>query len=165
MGHASTARSRVPRKNSATTQKASSTKTGTSGTSTKQCKSCGSTTRKLTTPGPRCATCHRDRRTTVQLARRLAYVSKQYNLTPEQYQALWDLSGGLCYGCRRNKGRCVDHDHACCPGKVSCGKCVRGLLCGPCNKGVLGHLRDDVRSLMRLVEYLEDPPAYKVIPR
>lgn len=165
MVRASQGRSRVPRKSSARQPNTSSTKTGTSSTSTKQCKSCGSTTRKLTTPGPRCATCHRDRLTTSQLARRLTYVAKQYNLTPDQYQALVDFSGGLCYGCWRNKGRCVDHDHKCCPGKVSCGKCVRGLLCGPCNKGVLGHLRDEVRSLMRLVDYIEDPPAYKMIPR
>ena len=23
----------------------------------------------------------------------------------------------------------VDHDHLCCPGKKSCGKCIRGALC------------------------------------
>ena len=32
----------------------------------------------------------------------------------------------------------IDHYHGCCPGRYSCGKCIRGLLCGPCNVG-LGH--------------------------
>ncbi|MGW7594475.1 endonuclease domain-containing protein [Streptomyces asiaticus] len=47
----------------------------------------------------------------------------------------------------------IDHDHSCCPGKRSCGKCVRGLLCGGCNNG-LGRFKDDVNVLQAAIEYL-----------
>ena len=48
----------------------------------------------------------------------------------------------------------VDHDHSCCPGKKSCGKCVRGLLCSMCNSG-LAFFQDDPRRLFSAVKYLE----------
>lgn len=119
------------------------------------CKDCKSTTRSAPHPGPRCATCHRVRRKGLSNARRLAYVAKQYNLTGEQYKALYDKHGGLCWICRFRKGRQVDHDHKCCPGKTSCGKCVRGLLCGPCNK-FLGFIRDKIETLQNAIDYLKD---------
>lgn len=119
------------------------------------CKDCGSTSRKLPHPGPRCATCHRIRRNAVSLARRLAYVAKQYNLTPEQYQALTERYNGMCWMCRKRKGRQVDHDHKCCKGKTSCGKCVRGILCGPCNK-FLGLIGDSIEILYNGIVYLRE---------
>jgi hypothetical protein len=126
-----------------TRRSSKSTKSKTSG-----CKDCKSTTRKLTKPGPRCATCHRIRRKAAQEARRLAYVARQYNLTPEQYEALRsqlrrNSSGSyMCPICDIRQVRAVDHDHKCCAGKTSCGKCVRGLLCSICNK-FLGMIRDN----------------------
>lgn len=47
----------------------------------------------------------------------------------------------------------VDHDHACCPGRKSCGKCVRGLLCHGCNVG-LGCLQDSSDILCAAISYL-----------
>lgn len=139
--------------------KGTSTRTPRSTISGKPCKDCGSTTRRVSAPGPRCATCHRERRTQASLTRRLTYVAKQYNLSPEQYQALREPlrrnSKGqyICPLCDRNQARCVDHDHACCAGKISCGKCVRGLICSPCNK-FLGHVRDDREAFLRFEHYL-----------
>ena len=33
-------------------------------------------------------------------------------------------------------GRNVDHAHTCCPGKESCGDCIRGIVCFRCNTGL-----------------------------
>ena len=53
------------------------------------------------------------------------------------------------------KGWHVDHDHACCPRrKATCGKCVRGILCGPCNVA-LGFFEDDPARLRSAFTYLE----------
>ncbi len=48
----------------------------------------------------------------------------------------------------------VDHDHLCCPTRAeSCGECVRGILCGGCNRA-LGSVNDDVLRLYGLIEFL-----------
>lgn len=63
---------------------------------------------------------------------------------PLDLQHKW-LSAGinlLCDFCGKTLYRqsrpCIDHDHRCCPGDVSCGKCVRGIVCSRCNTGI-GH--------------------------
>ncbi len=134
----------------------------------KTCKDCGSSTRKTYSPGPRCSTCAAVRRKGVSEARRLSYVARQYGLTPEQYQALLDhcrvndKGQALCMMCNRIRARAVDHDHSCCSGKTSCGKCVRGLLCTRCNV-FLGHSRDDVAVAYNMIDYLTNPPAFHVL--
>ena len=49
----------------------------------------------------------------------------------------------------------IDHDHDCCPGDTTCGNCVRGLLCRDCNL-MIGHAKDNLDTLKRAVEYLEN---------
>ncbi len=81
-----------------------------------------------------------------------------YNVTQEQYDQLLADQNGLCAICfRPPKARrlAVDHDHKCCPGSRSCGKCVRGLLCGPCNMG-LGYFQDDPEVLIQALMYLDE---------
>lgn len=79
-----------------------------------------------------------------------------YGLDTNDYDRLLAEQGGSCAICDRPcaSGRrlAVDHDHACCPTR-SCGKCVRGLLCGTCNRS-LGGFRDDPELLLRAVAYL-----------
>lgn len=73
---------------------------------------------------------------------RKVYLKYSYQLTPEQYDVILKEQGGLCAICKTDKAGGqggdsfhVDHDHSCCPGKKSCGKCTRGLLCHKCNTG------------------------------
>lgn len=78
-------------------------------------------------------------------------------LSDEQYQAMVTAQNGLCALCGGPPGQRqlhVDHDHACCPGRDSCGKCLRGLLCGRCNP-LLGYAHDDIAILHAAITYLE----------
>lgn len=90
---------------------------------------------------------------------RIRHLAK-HGLTPETYQGLLNSQGGVCASCGRETpdgiGRIkmfpVDHDHSCCPGAFSCGKCIRGLLCVACNTvaGVLESPR-----VLKVSAYLE----------
>jgi hypothetical protein len=83
------------------------------------------------------------------------HVLRFYRLDASRYGALVP-EDGRCPICQEapSAGLQVDHDHRCCPGERSCGECVRGLLCGPCNRA-LAQMRDDPERLRRAAEYLE----------
>lgn len=95
----------------------------------------------------RCKGCDvaRDKRTT----------ASRHGLSQKQNTAL----GTTCKnrGCsKRNlvgSDRCIDHDHTCCPGKYSCGRCVRGILCRECNK-IEGILRKNKVRIAGISQYL-----------
>lgn len=109
-------------------------------------------------PGPRCATHHRE----VVKARRAAAhetrVQKVYGLKEGDYARLLELQRGRCALCRRANGAtkklAVDHDHRT--------GAPRGLLCGPCNKGVIGHSREEIAYFERCIKYLTHPPAKRL---
>lgn len=71
----------------------------------------------------------------VRLREKFAVLKSLYNITREQYDALIEQQAGRCAICNeaQRDRLCVDHDHRCCPGPRSCGRCVRGLLCQRCN--------------------------------
>lgn len=71
------------------------------------------------------------------------HLKYKYGITPQDYDRMFLEQEGRCAICRKppfelktkgTKRLHIDHDHRCCPGDVSCGKCIRGLLCFGCNR-------------------------------
>lgn len=107
--------------------------------------------RKRTGRAAWCRSCSADR-----------HVQRYYGITIEEFRARLAAQGGVCAICGepetatlngRVRRMTVDHDHACCPGPKSCGKCVRGLLCARCN-ATLGYLRDNPALADAMAVYL-----------
>ena len=118
----------------------------------RRCKSCSDAARRK----------HSDRS---NLAK--AYNLAKFGIGIDKYNEMWLAQEGRCAACQRPEGECgstrlaVDHDHACCPGKRSCGSCVRALLCAACNTA-LGLLGDDPRRIAALQAYVSSGTTGKV---
>lgn len=90
-------------------------------------------------------------------------LKSNFGLTLKQYNAILNSQNGRCAICGQKevaflhgkvKNLSVDHNHSCCSGVKSCGKCVRGLLCHKCNIAI-GLLGDDLTLLQRAIHYIE----------
>lgn len=83
---------------------------------------------------------------------------RKYGLTPEAFAAKLAAQGGHCPFCAPGtavpEAWDVDHDHSCCPGHWSCGRCVRAILCRLHNRG-LGAFGDDPDLLRAAADYIE----------
>lgn len=84
---------------------------------------------------------------------------KKYGLTREQYMSILESQNYVCKLCQKpeislRRRLSVDHDHNCCDGAFSCGKCIRGLLCHHCN-AAFGNVKDDVKLLYKMIDYLK----------
>lgn len=85
-----------------------------------------------------------------------AYTRKwRFGITQEQFDAKFESQNSSCAICKTRETRRwnIDHDHSCCPGERVCGKCIRGILCEPCNQ-MLGKVKDSAETLQRAIEYL-----------
>lgn len=98
---------------------------------------------------------------------------ENYNMTTDEYDRMYAAQSGRCASCRKDSAEAksrmrskrwmhVDHDHACCPGPRSCGKCVRGLLCHGCNRGS-GFFGDDPDALERHAAYLRETARFPAL--
>ena len=92
---------------------------------------------------------HRDYRIKFPDRIRNSRLLKAYGINLETWNALFDSQEKCCAICRTEnpgaRGWNTDHNHT--TGKV------RGILCSGCNIG-LGLFKDDIKSLLRTVEYL-----------
>lgn len=82
----------------------------------------------------------------------------RYKLTEASLADLLSAQGDACAICgskdpKSGKGWNIDHDHNCCPGVTSCGQCVRGVLCAPCNMQ-LGKVEAFLRNPDPIKRYL-----------
>ena len=76
---------------------------------------------------------------------REGWLRRTFNMTIFSWATMFDSQGRCCVLCGAtvsgSKGWQTDHDHSCCAGVKSCGRCVRGILCWSCNTG-LGKFKD-----------------------
>jgi|ERR1035437_1108597 hypothetical protein len=71
---------------------------------------------------------------------------RQYGMTPEEYDAMYDIQNGCCSICDKwYKVLCIDHNHIT--------NKVRGLLCKACNL-IIGNADDRIDTLYSAIEYL-----------
>ena len=108
---------------------------------------------------PYCRVCCRDRgQARTENNPGYSTVGRGYS---ESYSKILAAQNGGCAICHRLPGKrrlSVDHDHSCCSGAKSCGGCVRGLLCNPCNLQV-GRFEADLPCTQpeRIALYLAQP--------
>jgi hypothetical protein len=103
----------------------------------------------------RCRNCGKDRR-----------LMNLYGISLEEYNSRLKAQNNSCAICHLKETEIdprsgmikflhVDHDHACCPGVKSCGKCLRGLLCSRCNTAI-GQFNDNKRLLIKAIQYIQE---------
>jgi hypothetical protein len=127
------------------------------------CKDCRNSARKARYENTKEATLARNKQWALDNPDKVKDISRKttlrrYSLTPEMYDKILADQGNACKGCGTvpplGINLQVDHDHGCCPGNKSCGKCIRGLLCMKCNT-ILGKAGDNPAILRALAAYLE----------
>jgi hypothetical protein len=75
------------------------------------------------------------------------HIKSKFKLSQTQWEDLFNRQHGKCAICNEgiNLSAHLDHCHTT--------NSIRGILCGPCNKG-LGYFRDDVKRLESAAQYL-----------
>lgn len=84
------------------------------------------------------------------------HLRRTYGIDLGIYNDLVRRANGVCEICGKKPNRtlCVDHDHRT--------GLIRGLLCGYCNRYVLGRLK--LQQAMAIIAYLSKPSTGLVVP-
>ncbi|WP_369916164.1 endonuclease domain-containing protein [Plantactinospora sp. KBS50] len=93
----------------------------------------------------------------------------RHRITAERYRELLRAQGAGCGICDGPASRgsmgvvplSIDHDHLWCPGRDSCGRCVRDLLCSGCN-GFLGLVELHGNQMQLTRRWIEAARAYLI---
>lgn len=81
-----------------------------------------------------------------RLKRRNYRLKSTYNISQSDYEEIRDFQEGRCGICfQESDNLVIDHDHG--------SGAVRGLLCHSCNV-MLGHAKDNVKTLSAAIDYL-----------
>ena len=95
---------------------------------------------------------------TGRVKQRAVQLKMKYHLTSDAISVMLAAQDNRCACCNDTlspgRGTHIDHDHSCCPTYKTCGKCIRGLVCEPCNS-MLGKAKDDPERLRAGIAYLE----------
>ncbi|MFF4298051.1 endonuclease VII domain-containing protein [Streptomyces vinaceus] len=124
----------------------------------KRCQKCERCRASRFFSGERGRVCQSCQRKSRSKASHESRVQSTYGLGPGEYDELFRLQGGTCAICRQARSKRLDVDH--------CHKTgvVRGLCCARCNRQLLAKgLRDSPDIARSAADYLEDPPAVRLI--
>lgn len=90
------------------------------------------------------------------------HIEATYGVTEAEYRAMYYAQGGVCYVCRRARGKArrlgVDHDHV--TGEVRGLLCTGSLTANTCNRLIAIYTRP---MLLRGAAMLSDPPPARDI--
>lgn len=82
-------------------------------------------------------------------------VKAYYGITRTEWEWLLASQNGTCTLCGEEEPKrlAIDHDHTCCRAGRACKQCIRGMLCGICNR-MLGHVEAKPALAARFADYL-----------
>lgn len=79
------------------------------------------------------------------------HLKRKFNITPEEWEALFNRQGRKCPICKRSEiGKeqwHVDHNHET--------KSIRGILCGPCNRFIVPAVEHYRELIPKVLDYLK----------